>query len=402
MQQKKDIQVKEQGPFRIDKLNPAQLYTLTVRNVSVAFGIGSKAKGIRQITPPIISSTLYPGEISSTAININFGESDPEQGQFEHYELTFSGQEKNITRKLAMADERSLTFTGLIPGKTYNFAVYTVYKGVRSRPVTANITTYPNKVSKLFPVMGRDYVVLYWEVENLADNDCRYRLSYSGTANTGFQSTSTVELQNKTKHKFTNMNADTYYTFTIIVIMGEGDAEAESSSESTTVGFGPRARSLPTVVRYGKRELAVDFENDHNTFSDTNGVISNYAVIVTEDTTLESDDYELMAWYQVKDERVWPAYRASQSNYNPFRSRTVKSTTFIVGENDCAKRRLDEPYCNGPLRPNVDYYVKIRAYSVSNVAMETEWVSINGLVEEGAEPGGQSCTVYENSSQTAS
>lgn len=90
---------------------------------------------------------------------------------------------------------RSLTFTGLIPGKTYNFAVYTVYQGVRSRPVTANITTCtlsvdanpiyqcisyslsdPSKVSKLYPVMGRDYVILYWEAENITDNECRYRL----------------------------------------------------------------------------------------------------------------------------------------------------------------------------------------------------------------------------------
>ena len=36
---------------------------------------------------------------------------------------------------------KSLTFTKLIPGKTYHFAVYTVYKGVKSRPVIADITT---------------------------------------------------------------------------------------------------------------------------------------------------------------------------------------------------------------------------------------------------------------------
>ena len=34
----------------------------------------------------------------------------------------------------------------------------------------------PNKVNKLYPIMGRDYVVLYWEVENMADNFVRYRL----------------------------------------------------------------------------------------------------------------------------------------------------------------------------------------------------------------------------------
>ena len=43
---------------------------------------------------------------------------------------------------------------------------------------------------------------------------------------------------------------------------------------------------------------------------------------------------------------------------------------------------MDEPYCNGALRSHTDYFVKIRAYSVANIAMETEWVSVNGLVDE--------------------
>ena len=96
----------------------------------------------------------------------------------------------------------------------------------------------------------------------------------------------------------------------------------------------------------------------------------------------------------MKDKTVWTAYRASRTDYNPFRQRTVKSTTFIIGENDCAKRRLDEKFCNGPLKPNTNFYVKVRAYSVSNVAMETEWVSVNGLLENGVEVGGQLCYTH--------
>ena len=49
MQQRKDVEVKKRGPFKIEKLNPAQLYTFTVRNVSIPFSVSSKAKGMRQI-----------------------------------------------------------------------------------------------------------------------------------------------------------------------------------------------------------------------------------------------------------------------------------------------------------------------------------------------------------------
>uniref|UniRef100_A0A914QNF0 Fibronectin type-III domain-containing protein n=1 Tax=Panagrolaimus davidi TaxID=227884 RepID=A0A914QNF0_9BILA len=98
------LRVNEKGPITIGKLEAAKLYTLTVRNVSRELEIASPAKGLRQITPPIITSTVYPGQISNNAININFGESDPEHS-FDSYELTFSGSAKNITKKLKKDDE---------------------------------------------------------------------------------------------------------------------------------------------------------------------------------------------------------------------------------------------------------------------------------------------------------
>ncbi|TMS34830.1 hypothetical protein L596_002344 [Steinernema carpocapsae] len=376
-----EVTVNQRGPIMISKLEAAKLHTFTVKNVSRELGIGSKTKGLRQMTPPVITSTLYPGQISSYAININFGESDPEHA-FGHYELTFSGSSKNITKRLAKDDQKSFTFNKLIPGKTYDFTLYTVYKDIKSRPVETKITTYPLKVKKLYPVLGEGYATLYWDIENVADNDCRYRLSYAGTSNTGYQSTNTVELRNKNRHRFSNLAPDTYYTFTITVIMGVGEAEAESESETVTVALAGKHRSTPVLQRYGTRELSVQFENDYNVFADTNGNIENVAVIVTEDVELGGDDFDLKSWYEVRSEDKWGAYRASPTTYNPFHKRTVKSTTFVIGEEDCERRRLDEKYCNGILRSNTNYFVKIRAYTASNIAMETEWVSLSGTMEK--------------------
>jgi hypothetical protein len=52
---------------------------------------------------PVITSTVYPGQISSYAININFGDSEREH-PFENYELIFVGNAKNITKKLSKTD----------------------------------------------------------------------------------------------------------------------------------------------------------------------------------------------------------------------------------------------------------------------------------------------------------
>uniref|UniRef100_A0A7E4VAM7 protein-tyrosine-phosphatase n=1 Tax=Panagrellus redivivus TaxID=6233 RepID=A0A7E4VAM7_PANRE len=391
------LRVNEKGPITIGKLEASKLYTITVRNVSRELDLASAAKGLRQVTPPIITSTLYPGQISNNAININFGESDPEH-VFDSYELTFSGANKNITKKLKKDDEKSFTFNKLIPGKTYHFEVFTVYKGIKSRPVIADITTYPLKVTKLYPVLGPGYATLYWDIENVADNDCRYRLGYTSTSS-GLLKEQTVELKNTNHYRFNKLEYETYYTFTITVIMGTGEAEAESDAESVTVGFSQRPTSSPLLQRYGSRELSITFENDHRIFFDTNGQVESFAIIVSEDIRLGGDAFELKSYYEVKSEDVWPAYRASHSNYNPFRNRGAKNTaTYVIGEEDCDRRKLDEPYCNGPLRSQTDYYVKIRAYTVSNVAMETEWVSVNGLIDEAPKDAARRlpCHMYLN------
>ncbi|GMR35990.1 hypothetical protein PMAYCL1PPCAC_06185, partial [Pristionchus mayeri] len=380
------LEVDKEGPIVLEKLEATKWYAISVKNVSIELGLESGTVSLKELTPPIISSQLYPGQISSTSINMNFDESDPEQGKFDSYELTFTGNAKNITKKLALTAARSFTFTKLIPGKTYNFELYTVFEGRRSRAVTSNVTTYPLKVNKLYPVVGRDYVTLFWDIENFADNDCRFRVAYDGTSNSGHKSSSTVVLKNKNTYKFDKLPGDTYYTFTCTVIMGMGAAEAESESEMVTISIGMPARSVPSVQRHGSRELVVQFDNDPSVFSEQNGEVDNFAVIVTEKRDLGGDDYDLQSWFEVKDEEVWSAYRASSSDFNPFRGNRKKSAAFTIGADDCVQRRLDEPYCNGMLRANTDYFVKVRAYTKEGVAMETEWVSVAGaLGEEGEE-----------------
>ncbi|EYB92498.1 hypothetical protein Y032_0193g1397 [Ancylostoma ceylanicum] len=375
----KEIDVKETGPVLLDKLEPAQVYHIAVRNESIELGIKSKPSEIERITPPLISSTLFPGKITSTSININFGESDLDQGRFDHYELVFTGNNKNITKRIEMNQEKSLTFTKLIPGKTYDFALYTVFKGKRSRAVKEAVTTYPLKVNELYPVVGREYVVLYWDVENFADSDCRFRLSY----NADKIPTVSVELKGASRHRFAGLTPDVYYTFTITVIMGTGKAAAESESEMITV-YVPRGRLTPSLIRQGSRELKVAFENDQQVFSPLNGEINNVAVIVSDDTELNDDNYELRSWFEVKEDERWGSYRASPSTWNPF-TRNTRNASFTIGSDDCERRSLDEPYCNGILRANVDYKVKLRAYMENKVAMESDWISIDGTAGEDEE-----------------
>ena len=86
------------------------------------------------------------------------------------------------------------------------------------------------------------------------------------------------------------------------------------------------------------------FENDQRIFSESYGVIESFAIIVSEDLKLGGDDYELRTYYDIRDDDVWSAYRASPSTYNPFKTRGASRTAiFLVGDEDCERRKLTEP-----------------------------------------------------------
>jgi hypothetical protein len=103
-----------------------------------------------------------------------------------------------------------LTFGKLIPGKTYRFSLFTVLQGIHSRPVIALITTClyliipsnsflfcppdPLKVSSLRPLIGPGFVLLFWTVQNPAQNECRFRLSYTASAGPHLHRAVSVEL----------------------------------------------------------------------------------------------------------------------------------------------------------------------------------------------------------------
>ena len=103
------------GYANISGLEPARSYVFIIRNVSRELLISSNPTGLKQtmrkrshcmhlqlnfIPAPIITSTIYPGQISSTALNINFDETDNEH-VFDSYELVFFGGTKgNFTKKL--------------------------------------------------------------------------------------------------------------------------------------------------------------------------------------------------------------------------------------------------------------------------------------------------------------
>ena len=109
-----------------------------------------------------------------------------------------------------------------------------------------------------------------------------------------------------------------------------------------------------------------------NYFSDENGKVLGYTVIVAEDyTKLTENDKFLPSWYKVQKYSTWPPYQVTDPKF-PFNNSSVED--FTVGTEDCVNKKS---YCNGPLRPGTLYKFKVKRFFFSFLCRGPTMVQIS-------------------------
>ena len=98
-----------------------------------------------------------------------------------------------------------------------------------------------------------------------------------------------------------------------------------------------------------------------NYFSDENGKVLGYTIIVAEDYTKSTENEKFLpSWHNVQKYSSWPPYQVMDPNY-PFNNSSVED--FTVGTEECLnKETLRSVYCNGPLRPGTLYRFKVKIF----------------------------------------
>ena len=105
-----------------------------------------------------------------------------------------------------------------------------------------------------------------------------------------------------------------------------------------------------------------------NYFSDDNGNITAYTVIVAEDTSKNTSGLEMPSWYDVQAYSKWPPYQVLEPYY-PFSNNSIED--FTIGTANCDLHQAG--YCNGPLKSGTTYMIKIRAFSATDKFTDTSY-----------------------------
>ena len=103
-----------------------------------------------------------------------------------------------------------------------------------------------------------------------------------------------------------------------------------------------------------------------NYFSDENGKVLGYTILVAEDYLKPTDDVRLPSWREVQRYFSWPPYQVTDPFF-PFNKSAVDDFTVGTDEN-CLQRH---GYCNGPLRPGTLYRFKVNYKGLVEIVLSS-------------------------------
>ncbi|ERL89353.1 hypothetical protein D910_06724 [Dendroctonus ponderosae] len=345
-----------------NNLIPGRLYNITVWTVSQGVASQPLQRQDRLFPEPItgINATY----ISDTEITLTWAFP---RGEYNAFEVQYINSDGGFIQNLTL--HNSIAINELKPHRNYTFTV-TVRSGTessilrRSLPVSESFTTkesVPGKVEKFEPIdIQPSDIVFEWSLPTSEQNGVirKFTITY------GLEDFAAYEFRGTLKQLLPGKT----YVFKI---------QAE-----TKVGFGPSTtwkqrmpimappkpsmQVVPTEVCKSSTSIQIRFRKNY--FSEANGPIVSYAVIVAEDDSKNASGLEMPSWRDVQAYSVWPPYQVMEPYY-PFFNSSVED--FTVGGDTCDIRQVG--YCNGPLKSGSTYKVKIRAFTAPDKFTDTSY-----------------------------
>nr|XP_045582718.1 tyrosine-protein phosphatase 10D-like isoform X1 [Procambarus clarkii] len=351
-----------------EKLVPGRLYNITAWTVSG--GVTSQ--------PLIRQDRLYPEpvtDINVTSISdteISLAWTKP-KGDYDSFEVQYLTEDELITNRTSYD---SITISRLRPHRNYTFTVLTRAGSLehiimrQSKPVSATFSTRestPGKVALFNAALIKpNQITLNWSLPLDEQNGIilGFTIKYGikGSPSTNVRQFSPDELEGT----ITNLFPGQTYLFEIEARTVIGSGRVKSLEETMPIWAppDPSHQVFPTEVSRTSSTIRIRYRKNY--FSNENGQVTEYSIIVAEDDSKISRGLEMPVWQDVQSYSVWPPYQVTEPYY-PFNTSSVED--FDIGtEKDCMMRI---GYCNGELKPGTTYRVKIRAYTARDKFADT-------------------------------
>lgn len=351
-------------------LIPGRLYNITVWTVSGGVASQPIQRQDRMYPDPI--TELNFSNITDTEIMLNW---DIPKGEYNAFEIQYLKNDSHYVQNLTVNNH--ITITDLKPHRNYTFTVV-VRSGTESSvlrsslPISASFQTkesVPGRVDKFAPIdIQPSEITFEWSLPPNEQNGIirQFTITYGldGSQHTQAKDFKPVELRGTIKGLLPGKT----YIFRIQAktAIGYGPEQMWKQKMPILAPPKPETQVVPTEVGSSATTIEIRFRKHY--FSDLNGVVTTYTIIIAEDDSKNASGLEMPSWYDVQSYSVWPPYQVIEPYY-PFKNSSVED--FTIGTENCDTRKSG--YCNGPLKSGTTYKVKVRAFTAPDKFTDTAY-----------------------------
>uniref|UniRef100_A0A9J8AXI2 protein-tyrosine-phosphatase n=1 Tax=Cyprinus carpio carpio TaxID=630221 RepID=A0A9J8AXI2_CYPCA len=352
-----------------------RLYSATLQSWSEDLTNTTTAIGRTVPAPPSSVS------VSSSSGSVEIKWHVPDTGDYDDFEVTWFPQD---TLNVSGLHSTRRILEGLYPGRLYNISLRTVsgttYGPVTySSPVNHTIRTPPHSTQSIhcFPLSSTSVSCSWATPESDFDSyvvECRKQGSRMPVY------TYTLGHDALSQH-FDRLEPFRNYTIYITVMSGDKQSPTTKTSVITMIDRPP---APPVTVRVSEQSTVIThftilFKFNCSWFSDANGAIRFFTIIVTEsndvDNVLPEQRHPLPSYLDYIQNRSIKAYQTGYFNSLCAEGSDSKIRVFEINLGEGMKRlggackwdpesiQHGTHFCDGPLRPRTSYRLSVRAFT---------------------------------------
>ncbi|XP_071631195.1 tyrosine-protein phosphatase 10D isoform X5 [Temnothorax longispinosus] len=353
----------------VSDLMPGVQYFFVVYTIS--YDLVSDITNLTTRTNPEPITAIHAIDVNDTRITLTW---DIPHGEYDTFEVQYINTEGNYIQNITSVNV--ITIFDLKPHRNYTFTLV-VRSGTESsylrvsNPLSASFTTsesYPGKVEKFHPIdIQPSDISFVWSLPSQEQNGIirKFSITY------GLEGSTHTQMQDFRPNEFRG----------VIKSLIPGKTYIFRIQAETKIGFGPEVswkqkmpilappkpstQVVPTEVCRSSTTIQIRFRKNY--FSEQNGAVTSYSIIVAEDDSKNASGLEMPSWRDVQAYSIWPPYQVMEPYY-PFKNGSVED--FTIGSENCDNKI---GYCNGPLKSGSTYRVKVRAFTAPDKFTDTSY-----------------------------
>lgn len=292
-------------------LTAGRLYNITLWTVSDGVASRPLLRQDRLYPEPV--TAIHAVEINDTRITLNW---DLPQGEFDAFEVEYINTEERYIQNVT--NSNAITIEDLKPYRNYTFTLV-VRSGSestnlrKSLPISSIFTTsesYPEKVRKFHATdVQPSEISLEWTLPQHEHNGVLRKFSITY----GLEGSTHLLTQDFKPHEdrgtIKGLVPGKTYIFRIQAETRIGLGPEKILKEKMPILAPPRPpmQVVPTEVCRTSGSIQIRYRKNY--FSEQNGAVISYTIIVAEDDSKNASGLEMPSWKDVQAYSVWPPYQ---------------------------------------------------------------------------------------------